>query len=89
MEEQKNSEQILTLINRKNLTVTGTNKIVSLKPELIQLSTNQGGLMIVGQSLELIKLDNSTNRAEISGTINEIKFVGEKNKESLLRKIFK
>ena len=83
-------EQLIVLSNKKNLSVSGTNKIISLKPDLIQLSTNYGGLIIVGENLELIKLDNTTTRAEISGNVCGIKFVGEnKEKENLFRKIFK
>ena len=82
-------EQLITLTNRKNLSVSGTTKIVSLKPDLIQLDTNYGGLQIFGENLELLKLDNQTNKAEISGDINSLKFVQGKSKEPLLRKIFK
>ena len=66
-----------------------SNKIISLKPDLIQLDTNFGGLIIVGENLELIKLDNVTTRAEISGNIFELKYVEQKVKENLFRKIFK
>lgn len=83
-------EQLIVLSNKKNLSVSGTNKIISLKPDLIQLSTNYGGLIIVGENLELIKLDNSTTRAEISGNVCGIKFVEQgRGKENLFRKIFK
>lgn len=83
------NEQLIVLSNRKNISISGTNKILSLKPDLIQLDTINGGLIIVGNNLELIKLDNSTTRTEISGTINEIKYVQTKSKESVFRKIFK
>lgn len=82
-------EQLIVLSNKKNLSVSGTNKIISLKPDLIQLDTNYGGLVIVGTNLELVKLDNTTTRAEITGTINELKFLTEKVKENIFRKIFK
>jgi len=82
-------EQLIVLSNKKNLSITGTNKIISLKPDLIQLDTNFGGLIIVGENLELIKLDNATTRAEISGNIFELKYVEQKVKENLFRKIFK
>ena len=82
-------EQLIVLSNKSNLSVSGTNKIISLKPELIQLDTNYGGLMITGENLELVKLDNSTTRAEINGNINSIKFVQGKEKEPFFRKIFK
>lgn len=82
-------EQLIILSNKKNLSISGTEKIISLKPDLIQLETNYGGLVINGENLELVKLDNSTTRAEISGNINGIKFISIKEKESLFRKIFK
>ena len=93
MENKENNtitkEQNLTLINRQNLTITGTTKIISLKSDLIQLNTVLGGLIIGGNNLELLKLDNNSNTAEISGNINLIKYVEGKNKEPFFRKIFK
>ena len=82
-------EQIIVLSNRTNLSVSGTNKVISIKSDLIQLDTVFGGLIITGEQLELIKLDNTTTRAEISGTINSFKFVESKEKEHFFRKIFK
>lgn len=82
-------EQLLILSNRKNLSISGTNKIISLKPDLIQLDTVFGGLLILGNNLELITLDNTSTKAEISGEINALKFADLKNKEPLFRKIFK
>lgn len=88
-ENVKNNEQLIVLSNKKNLSVSGTNKVISLKPDLIQLDTNFGGLIISGEKLELIKLDNATTRAEITGNICGIKFIEKAIKEHFLRKIFK
>ena len=82
-------EQLLILNSRKNLSITSVLKVVSLKPDLIQLHTNFGGMLILGQNLELIKLDNNTTRIEIFGEINEIKYCETKQKNNLFRKIFK
>ncbi len=82
-------EQLIVLSNKQNLSVTGTNKVVSLKPDLIQLDTVFGGLIITGNSLELIKLDNSSTRAEIKGDVNSIKFIEKTIKEPFFRKLFK
>lgn len=89
--EIKNTEkeQLIVLNNKKNLSVSGTNKIISLKPDLIQLDTVYGNLLISGNNLELIKLDNNTTRAEINGEINSLKFTQSKSNEHLFRKIFK
>lgn len=89
--ERKNNEkeQLIVLSNRKNISISGTNKIISLKTDLIQLETVLGPLAILGENLELLRLDNSNTTAEISGNINSIKFIEQKSKESFLRKIFK
>ena len=87
--KQDEKEQLIVLSNRKNISISGTNKVLSLKPDLIQLETVFGGLQIIGSSLELIKLDNQSTRAEISGVINSIKFTEQKSKEPILRKLFK
>ena len=76
-------EQLIVLSNKSNLSVSGTNKIISLKPDLIQLDTVFGGLIISGENLELIKLDNNTTRAEINGNINSLKFLEKHEKEPL------
>ncbi len=90
MENNKqNIEQCINLLNKKELSVSGTNKIISLKPDLIQLDTVLGGLIVCGQNLELIKLDNTSTRAEIKGEINSLKFVEGKSKQPFFRKIFK
>lgn len=92
MEQNKtqiNKEQTITLTNRKNLSVSGVNKVISLKPDLIQLDTVYNGLVIFGSNLELIKLDNTLNRADICGNIDSLKFVESKATQSFFRKIFK
>ena len=88
-EQKTTQEQIITLQNRLSLSVSGTNKLISLKSDLIQLDTIQGGLIVSGEKLELLKLDNLTSTAEISGKINSMKFIEAKHKEPLFRKIFK
>ncbi len=87
--ENNNLEHEIILTSRANLTVTGTSKVLSLKPDIIQLSTNMGDLQILGNKLELNKLDNINQRAEISGEINSLKYFETKGKQSIIRKIFK
>lgn len=87
--QTQTKEQQIILNNKKNLFITGTNKIISLKTDLIQLNTIYGDLQVLGNNLELIKLDNENLKAEISGNVNALKFIETKNKEPLLRKIFK
>ena len=91
MENNENikKEQTITLINKQDLTISGITKIISLKPDLIQLDSIFGGIVIMGTGLELLNLNNQNNIAQIKGNINLFKFVEGKNKEPFFRKIFK
>jgi len=95
MEEHKiitsnkpNQEHSLQLINRKNLTITGINKIISVKPDLLQLKSNNGDIIITGQNMEVIKLDLEQQSVVLNGKFDSIKYL-ENNKTPLLKKIFK
>ena len=87
--KETKKEQTLKLINRQDLAISGILKIISLKPDLIQLDSVFGGIMIAGENLELLNLNNETTTAQIKGNINLIKFVEGKSKEPFFRKIFK
>ena len=88
-EIETKKEQIINLINKQNLTISATNKIISLNPNLIQLNTVLGGIAVAGENLELIKLDNDTKIAEIVGNFKSLKYIEAKSKEPFFRKIFK
>ena len=89
IKEQAKKEQTIKLVNRQDLSISGVTRIISLKPELIQLDSVFGGIIITGENLELLNLNNQNTLAEIKGKINLIKFVEGKNKEPFFRKIFK
>ena len=82
-------EQRLQLINKQDLSISGITKIISLKPDLIQLDSIFGGNIIGGENLELLNLNNENTTAQIKGNVNSIKFVEGKSKEPFFRKIFK
>ena len=82
------TKQILTLQDRKNLTITGVEKMLSVKPDLIQLSTNTGNLQIVGESMEMTKLNLDEKIVEITGVVNQIRFL-DNTKQPIFKRIFK
>lgn len=96
MEENKSTiitnnpikEHSLQLVNRKHLTITGITKIISVKPDLLQLKSNNGDIIITGQSMEVIKLDLEQQSIILNGKFDSIKYL-ENNKTPLLKKIFK
>lgn len=89
IEKSQNKTQELILKDKSKLSISGTNKIISLKPDLIQLDTNYGSLAIIGNNLELINLNDNSTIANINGDINSIKFLTSTKKENIFGKLFK
>ncbi len=83
-----NSEHNLTLINRNNLSVTGVDKVISVKPDLLQLKTTSGDMIVNGENIEVTKLDLEQHTINLTGTFDSIKY-SENNKTPLFKKIFK
>ena len=85
---KSNTEHSITLNNRKTLTITGVNKVISVKPGLLQLKSNSGDISISGQNIEVTKLDVEQHTIELTGRFDAIKY-SENTKTPLLKKIFK
>lgn len=81
-------EQKLCLIDRKVLTVSGIEKMISVKPDLLQILTNYGTMQIVGANMEVSKLDLEQKVLEVKGVIGLIKYLDDK-KMPLMKRIFK
>ena len=85
---KSNTDQTLTLINRKDLMITGVEKVVSIKPDLVQLKSSAGDIVINGQNIEVTKLDLEQRILNLTGKFDNIKYI-ENSKTPLLKKIFK
>ena len=85
---KNNVEHTLTLTNRKYLTITGVDKVISVKPELLQLKSVAGNILISGQNIEVTKLDVEQHSITLAGKFDNIKYI-ENTKTPLLKKIFK
>ncbi len=86
--KNNNLEHSLTLSDRNLLTIIGVDKVISVKTDLVQLSSNKGNIVISGQNIEVTKLDLDTHSLVLSGQFDSIKYL-ENNKTPLLKKIFK
>ena len=84
--------QELKLIDRSNLTLSGVNKIVSFDDEEFLMETIMGNVRLLGEGLELLKLDTNDGNVKIKGKINSFTYIDGKVKdksESMLNKLFK
>ena len=81
-------EQNLTLKDRKLLNITGVNKMISVRPDLLQIDTTFGTMQVLGQNMEVSKLDLEQHSLEVKGLISSIKYLDDR-KTPLFKRIFK
>lgn len=84
----KKTEQKIVLVNRNKLSLSGVEKVLSAKEDLIQVLTNEEGLVITGSDLQVTKLDQESGAVEIEGKIDALKFTTG-YKDSFWKRIFK
>lgn len=88
MEQTPQLEHCLSITNRKEMSISGVTKVVSIKPDLVQLKSSKGDIMISGQNIEVTKLDLDNHLLLLSGLFSNIKYI-ENTKTPLFKKIFK
>ena len=81
-------EQNLSLKDRKLLNISGVNKMISVKPDLLQIDTTFGTMQVLGQNMEVSKLDLEQHNLEVKGLISSIKYLDDR-KTPLFKRIFK
>ena len=84
--------QEVKMIDRASISLTGVNKIVSFDDEEFLMETTVGNLRLLGEGLELLKLDTNDGNVKIKGKINSFTYIdGKTNKkeESVITKLFK
>ena len=87
-DSKQNIQHTLTITDRNHLSITGVEKVVSVKPDLVQLKSTAGDIIVTGQNIEVTKLDLDSHLLNLSGKFDSIKYT-ENNKTPLLKKIFK
>jgi len=85
----KMREHKLTLINRKNLSITGLETVVSVNADMLVLKLAGEILSVIGTELHIIKLDVEQGIIELEGTVDNIKYSTSQQKLSLLKRLFK
>ena len=78
----------ISLLERKNLVITGVKKIENFDNNQFILETIMGFMVIKGEGLELIKLDTLQGNVSIKGLVNSISYVEESSKKEKEDRIF-
>ena len=84
--------QEVKMLDRASISLTGVNKIVSFDDEEFLMETTVGNIRLLGEGLELLKLDTNDGNVKIKGKINSFTYIdGKTNKkeESVITKLFK
>ncbi len=92
MEGLNFGSQEVKMIDRSNISLSGVNKIVSFDDEEFLMETTVGNLQLLGEGLELLKLDTNDGNVKIKGKINSFSYIDGKIKEkqeSVFNKLFK
>ena len=95
MEKDKDLTSInhsISVIERKNILITGVKKVDSFDKEEFLVETIMGYLALKGEELELVKLDTLAGSVTIKGYVNSFDYIEDKksNKEnSVISRLFK
>ena len=82
----------VSIINRKNITLSGIKKLNSFDDKEFFVDSVMGSIIIKGENLELIKLDTFDGKLSIKGFINSINYMDENKKikvDNIMSRLFK
>lgn len=83
----------ISVNERKNIYITGVNKLESFDEEEFLMETTMGYLVVKGNDLELVKLDTKDGNVSIKGQIMGLTYMDQlgkqKKKGSFLDALFK
>ncbi len=84
--------QNLILENRSKLSISGVLDVLSFDDQVVILETELGLLTVKGENIRINKLSIDTSEVIVEGDISNLSYSdksSEKNKSSLMSKIFK
>ena len=90
--QKKDVVQNIILENRNKLSISGVNDVLSFDDQVVMVETELGLLTVKGENLRINKLSIDTSEVIIEGDISYLAYSDkelEKNKGSILNKIFK
>ncbi len=83
----------ISIVERKNIIITGVKKVESFDKEEFLLETIMGYLALKGEDLELVKLDTIQGTVTIKGFIKSFDYIDDNTKKekesSIISRLFK
>ena len=91
--ELSNFNHSISIVERKNILITGVKKVDSFDKEEFLVETVMGYLALKGEELELIKLDTLQGSVTIKGYVNSFDYIEDNTKKekdgSIISRLFK
>lgn len=91
--ELSNFNHSISVIERKNILITGVKKVDSFDNEEFLVETVMGYLVLKGEELEMVKLDTLQGNVTIKGFINSFDYIEDSNKKNkegnIISRLFK
>ena len=82
-------ENIVRLVNRNDLSISGISKVISFSPTQIIVVALDCNMEILGSNLQTTKLDEQSGELVVSGLINSIKWEQKREKLGFFKNVFK
>lgn len=83
----------ISIVERKNILITGVKKVDSFDNEEFLVETIMGYLVLKGENLELVKLDTLQGSVTIKGMINSFDYIEDTKKQekegNIISRLFK
>ena len=77
----------ISMKNRTDLKISGVLEVISATNLNVSLKTSTGGLLISGENLKILNLNNQDKTLDVQGVVNELKY--DQKKKKILEKLFK
>ena len=78
----------IRLSNRELLNITGVEKVYESNNNKLQVRVAGVNMLVMGENLNIVKLDVDSGVVEVSGLVNEIKYIGD-SKSNFFKRLFK
>ncbi|WP_035380649.1 sporulation protein YabP [Fervidicella metallireducens] len=95
MESNKNLKQqynhVIHIDSRQRIDITGVSEVITFNEDSVLLVTNMGTLNIKGKNMKVNKLNVDNGDMSIEGEFISLTYINKdvKNKESIMKKLFK
>ena len=86
---EQQSNHTMTLEQRKSLTMTGVNEVVSFDDTAVVLRTCMGDLTVLGRELRLKTLSTEGGRVAVTGQISALTYDEPREPGGWLRRMFR